>query len=172
MGGSSKSSSASTTNYTTTNTSGTAAASGDNNGTMISGVSGSNITVTDHGAVNKALNEMFKVTDEALDFGSDALGANEAVTKAAIASGQTSLTKSLDFADDITRQFGGVLDKALSFGKEAMKSAEGATDSALDVAKNLSLDSDAATARDTNKNMMYSVVAIAIAAGIVAMKSK
>lgn len=154
MGGSSKSSSASTTNYTTTNTSGTAAASGDNNGTMISGVSGSNITVTDHGAVNKALNEMFKVTDEALDFGSDALGVNEAVTKAALSNSQS------------------IFDKAISFGKEAMQSAQGATDSALDVAKNLSLDSDAATARDTNKNMMYSVVAIAVAVGIVAMKSK
>lgn len=136
MGG--KSSSKSTTNntYTTTNVSGTAAASGDNNGTMLSGVNNSNITLTDHGAVNKALTEMFNVTDEALDFGEVALTKNE-----------------------------NIIDKALNFASKA-------SNGALDVAKNLSLDSDAATARETNKNMMYTTVAIAVALGIMALKSK
>ncbi len=136
MGGSSKSDSSNTNNYTTTSTSGTAAASGDNTGTMISGVNGSTITVTDNGAVNAALSAMFNVTDEALDFGSSALQSNE-----------------------------NVIDKALNF-------VQGATSSALDVAKNLSLDSDAATARETNKNMMYTTIAIAVALGILAMKGK
>lgn len=138
MGG--KSSSKSTTNntYTTTNVSGTSAASGDNNGLQLSGVNKStiNATITDHGAVNKALTEMFNVTDEALDFGEVALTKNE-----------------------------NIIDKALNFASKA-------SNGALDVAKNLSLDSDAATARETNKNMMYTTVAIAVALGIMALKSK
>ncbi|NOI13806.1 hypothetical protein [Vibrio hepatarius] len=138
MGG--KSSSKSTTNntYTTTNVSGTSAASGDNNGLQLSGVNNStiNATITDHGAVNKALTEMFNVTDEALDFGEVALTKNE-----------------------------NIIDKALNFASKA-------SNGALDVAKNLSLDSDAATARETNKNMMYTTVAIAVALGIMALKSK
>lgn len=138
MGG--KSSSKSTTNntYTTTNVSGTSAASGDNNGLQLSGVNNStiNATITDHGAVNKALTEMFNVTDEALDFGEVALTKNESI-----------------------------IDKALNFASKA-------SNGALDVAKNLSLDSDAATARETNKNMMYTTVAIAVALGIMALKSK
>lgn len=154
MGGSSSSSSSTTNNYTTSNTSGTAAASGDNLGNMISGVTDSNITVTDGGAVNKALEMMFKNSDSAFDFGNKALQVNEAVTKAAMNHSGTSL------------------DKALDFGRDALEAAQGATDSALDVAKNLSLDSDAATARDTNKNMMYTTIAIAVALGIVAMKGK
>lgn len=145
MGGKSSSSSNTTTNTSTTtnNESHSAAFNGDMSGHLISGNKNSTINVTDHGAVNKALAEMFNVTDSALDFGSDAIKSNESV-----------------------------LDKALNFGKEALQSGQRATDSALDVAKNLSLDSDAATARDANKNMMYSVVAIAVALGIVAMKSK
>ncbi|MCG9576419.1 hypothetical protein L1D14_09225 [Vibrio tubiashii] len=145
MGGSSSSASNTTTNTSTTtnNESHSAAFNGDMSGHVISGTKNSTITLTDHGAVNKALTEIAKVTDSAFDFGSDALKSNE-----------------------------NVLDKAFSFGKQAMQSAQGATDSALDVAKNLSLDSDAATARETNKNMMYTTIAIAVALGIVAMKSK
>lgn len=145
MGG--KSSSKSTTNntYTTTNVSGTSAASGDNNGLQLSGVNKStiNATITDHGAVNKALTEMFNVTDEALDFGGEALDF-----------GEVALTKNEN-----------IIDKALNFASKA-------SNGALDVAKNLSLDSDAATARETNKNMMYTTVAIAVALGIMALKSK
>ncbi|MFW7525310.1 hypothetical protein ACODM8_14405 [Vibrio ostreicida] len=143
MGSKSSSSSSTNNHYTTTNTSGTAATSGDNHGTMLSGVNGSTITLTDHGSVNQALAQMYNVTDEALDFGDNTIKSHE-----------------------------NVLDKALKFGKEAMQTAQGATDSALDVAKNLSLDSDAATARDTNKNMMYTTVAIAVALAVVAMRKE
>lgn len=130
MGGSSSSSSSNKTNYTTTSTSGTVANEGDNNGVQLAGVNGSTITLTDHGAVNKALAAMFDVTDEAFDFGEGVLETHE-----------------------------NIFDKALSF-------TQSASDAALDVAKNLSLDSDAATARDANKNMMYSTVAIAVALGL------
>lgn len=136
MGGKSSSSSNTTTSTSTvtTNESHSAAFNGDMSGHVISGAKDSTITLTDHGAVNKALEEIAKVTDSAFDFGTNAIQSNE-----------------------------NVLDKAFEF-------ASGASNSALDVAKNLSLDSDAATARDANKNMMFSVVAIAVAVGLVAMK--
>lgn len=134
MGGKSSSKSSSTNNYTTTSTSGTVASEGDNNGVMIAGVNDSTITVTDHGAVKAALEEISKVTDSAFDFGSNAIKANE-----------------------------NVLDKAFAFTQTA-------SDAALDVAKNLSLDSDAATARDANRNMMLTAVAMAVALGVIAMK--
>lgn len=71
--------------------------------------------------------------------------------------------------------------EAFSFGKEAlavneavtkaaMQFSQSASDMALGVAKNLSLDSDAATARDANKNMMYTAVAVAVAGVVLAMK--
>lgn len=74
-----------------------------------------------------------------------------------------------------------VTDDAFDFGSKAFASnenvlakalqfASGASQSALDVAKNLSLDSDAATARDANKNMMYTGVAMAVVLGLIAMK--
>ncbi|MDD9178427.1 MULTISPECIES: hypothetical protein [Aliivibrio] len=59
--------SSSTTTTTTTNTSGSNAAQGDNNGTMISGVNNSQITVTDHGAVNGSLNFAGDVVDKVLE---------------------------------------------------------------------------------------------------------
>lgn len=71
--------------------------------------------------------------------------------------------------------------EAFSFGKEAlavneavtkaaMEFSQSASDMALGVAKNLSLDSDAATARDANKNMMYTAVAVAVAGAFLALK--
>ena len=71
MGGDSTSSN---TNITTnTNTSGSVGIGGSNSGTVISGVNDSNITVTDHGAINSAIDAMQGASDSALDFASDAL---------------------------------------------------------------------------------------------------
>lgn len=152
MGGSSKSSNSTTNNTTTNNKSNSAAFNGDMSGHVMSGIENSTINMTDGGAVNKALEAMFENSKEAFSFGEEALNVNEAVTKAAINSSTN------------------VFEDALNFGREAMQSAESATDSALGVAKNLSLDSDAATARDANKNMMYTTVAIAVAVAIIAFK--
>lgn len=136
MGGKSSSSSNTTTNTSTvtTNKSNSAAFNGDMSGHVISGAENSTITLTDNGAVKAALAEIANVTDDAFDFGTNAIKSNE-----------------------------NVLSKALQF-------ASGASQSALDVAKNLSLDSDAATARDANKNMMYTGVAMAVVLGLIAMK--
>ncbi|OED60267.1 hypothetical protein BCU71_25435 [Vibrio lentus] len=163
MGGSSKSSNSTTNNTTTNNESNSAAFNGDMSGHVMSGIKDSTINMTDGGAVNKALEAMFENSKEAFSFGEEALNVNEAVTKAAINSNENAINKSLGFVDT-------VLADALNFGREAMDSAESATDSALGVAKNLSLDSDAATARDANKNMMYTTVAIAVAVAIIAFK--
>ncbi|MDC5840190.1 hypothetical protein OPW33_24280 [Vibrio europaeus] len=136
MGGSSSSASNTTTNTSTTtnNESHSAAFNGDMSGHVISGAKNSTITLTDHGSVNKALEEIAKVTDSAFDFGTNAMKNHQNI-----------------------------------FG-QALEFASGASDSALDVAKNLSLDSDAATARDANKNMMFTAVAMAVAFGLFAMK--
>lgn len=145
MGGSSKSSNSTTNNTTTNNESNSAAFNGDMSGHVMSGIKHSTINMTDGGAVNKALEAMFENSKEAFSFGEEALNVNEAVTKAAIDSNEN------------------VFDKALTF-------TQSASDMALGVAKNLSLDSDAATARDANKNMMYTTVAIAVAVAIIAFK--
>ncbi|MCC5516668.1 hypothetical protein BCT65_006275 [Vibrio splendidus] len=145
MGGSSKSSNSTTNNTTTNNESNSAAFNGDMSGHVMSGIKDSTINMTDGGAVNKALEAMFENSKEAFSFGEEALNVNEAVTKAAIDSNEN------------------VFDKALTF-------TQSASDMALGVAKNLSLDSDAATARDANKNMMYTTVAIAVAVAIIAFK--
>lgn len=145
MGGSSKSSNSTTNNTTTNNKSNSAAFNGDMSGHVMSGIENSTINMTDGGAVNKALDAMFENSKEAFSFGKEALDVNESVTKAALDSNES------------------VFDKALTF-------TQSASDAALGVAKNLSLDSDAATARDANKNMMYTTVAIAVAVAIIAFK--
>ncbi|MEZ8794815.1 hypothetical protein AB6D86_23395 [Vibrio splendidus] len=145
MGGKSKSSNVTTNTTTTSNESNSAAFNGDMSGHVMSGIKDSTINMTDGGAVNKALEAMFENSKEAFSFGEEALNVNEAVTKAAIDSNKN------------------VFDKALTF-------TQSASDMALGVAKNLSLDSDAATARDANKNMMYTTVAIAVAVAIIAFK--
>ncbi|MCC4787506.1 hypothetical protein AB6E39_05890 [Vibrio splendidus] len=145
MGGKSKSSNVTTNTTTTSNESNSAAFNGDMSGHVMSGIKHSTINMTDGGAVNKALEAMFENSKEAFSFGEEALNVNEAVTKAAIDSNEN------------------VFDKALTF-------TQSASDMALGVAKNLSLDSDAATARDANKNMMYTTVAIAVAVAIIAFK--
>ena len=93
MGGKSSSSnktSTNTTNTTTTkNVSGSNAAQGDNNGVMLSGVTDSNINVqmTDHGAINKAvelgelaLSHNGAALESAVDLGKEALKSNENVS--------------------------------------------------------------------------------------------
>lgn len=170
MGGKSQSSNVTTNTTTTSNESNSAAFNGDMSGHVMSGIKHSTINMTDGGAVNKALEAMFQNSKEAFSFGEEALDINEAVSKAAISSNLSTTNKALSFADGVMGDFSGVLDEAFKFGREAMTSAETATDSALGVAKNLSLDSDAATARDANKNMMYTSVAIAVAVAIIAFK--
>lgn len=147
MGGSSASTNNTSTTTITKNQSNSAAFNGDMSGHVISGIEGSTIQINqiDGGAVNKALESMYQTSKDAFSFGEEALEVNEAVTKAALSTNEN------------------VIGQALTF-------AQSASDMALGVAKNLSLDSDAATARDANKNMMYTAVAVAVAGAFLAMK--
>ncbi|ELC0658516.1 hypothetical protein SD340_001113 [Vibrio fluvialis] len=145
MGGSSSSANQTSTTTITRNQSNSAAFNGDMSGHVITGNEGTTVNLLDGGAVNKALDSMYQNSLEAFSFGKEALAVNEAVSKAAMTSNS------------------GVIDKAFEF-------AQSASDAALGVAKNLSLDSDAATARDANKNMMYTAVAIAVAGALLAFK--
>lgn len=152
MGGSSSSANQSSTETTTVNKNTSVGLNDELNGNFVQGLENSTVNITDGGAVNKALESIVQNSKEAFSFGGEALSVNEAVTKAAMES------------------TGDYLQSALDFGRDAITASEVATGSALDVAKNLSLDSDAATARDTNKNMMYSTLAIAVALAFVAAK--
>ncbi|GHA34317.1 chemotaxis protein [Photobacterium aphoticum] len=92
MGGRSSSSNQTTTTTTnttnTTNTSGSAAVSGDNNGVMLAGVSDShiNVTMTDHGAMERAsqLGELALASNT--DVATAAINANADVSETAMES--------------------------------------------------------------------------------------
>ncbi|MCF7355078.1 hypothetical protein [Vibrio phage vB_VruC_PG21] len=163
MGGSSSSANKSSTSTTTVNKNTSVGLNDELNGNFVQGLENSTVNITDGGAVNKALEAIAMNNKEAFSFGGEALGVNEAVTKAALSTSENYLDSALNFG---SQSLGDILD----FGRDAITASEVATGSALDVAKNLSLDSDAATARDTNKNMMYSTLAIAVALAFVAAK--
>ncbi|HHX8453899.1 TPA: chemotaxis protein [Vibrio diabolicus] len=98
--GSSKSKSSNTSN--TTNVSGQNAISGDNLGVAISGVNNStiNTTMTDHGAVNAAM----ELGEQALEFGGEMLNSNERISLEAMDTthdiAETAIDEVADFAGD------------------------------------------------------------------------
>ncbi|MCR9323961.1 chemotaxis protein [Vibrio alginolyticus] len=98
--GSSKSKSSNTSN--TTNVSGQNAISGDNLGVAISGVNNStiNTTMTDHGAVNAAM----ELGEQAFEFGGEMLNSNERISLEAMDTthdiAETAIDEVTDFAGD------------------------------------------------------------------------
>lgn len=138
MGGKSSSNSTTTTTTTTVNKSNSAAFNGDMTGHVVSGVENSSIVLSDHGAVKEALASNVAVSERAFDFGDKALD------------------DAFDFGDK-------ALGEAFSFGRDALEMSEAATDSALDVARNLSLDSDAHTVQSASNNMMWGMIAVSAA---------
>ena len=98
--GSSKSKSSNTSN--TTNVSGQNAISGDNLGVAISGVNNStiNTTITDHGAVNAAM----ELGEQAFEFGGEMLNSNERISLEAMDTthdiAETAIDEVADFAGD------------------------------------------------------------------------
>ncbi|EHI5140556.1 chemotaxis protein [Vibrio alginolyticus] len=98
--GSSKSKSSNTSN--TTNVSGQNAISGDNLGVAISGVNNStiNTTMTDHGAVNAAM----ELGEQAFEFGGEMLNSNERISLEAMDTthdiAETAMDEVADFAGD------------------------------------------------------------------------
>ncbi|MFW1157223.1 chemotaxis protein [Vibrio parahaemolyticus] len=98
--GSSKSKSSNTSN--TTNVSGQNAISGDNLGVAISGVNNStiNTTMTDHGAVNAAM----ELGEQAFEFGGEMLNSNERISLEAMETthdiAETAIDEVADFAGD------------------------------------------------------------------------
>ncbi|MFH4711559.1 chemotaxis protein [Vibrio alginolyticus] len=98
--GSSKSKSSNTSN--TTNVSGQNAIRGDNLGVAISGVNNStiNTTMTDHGAVNAAM----ELGEQAFEFGGEMLNSNERISLEAMDTthdiAETAIDEVADFAGD------------------------------------------------------------------------
>ncbi|MGR5064673.1 chemotaxis protein [Photobacterium sp. DNB22_13_2] len=113
MGKGGRSSSSSTT--TNTNTSGQNAIDGDNLGVSIAGVNDSSVhvTMTDHGAMQRAsdLSELALLSNA--DVTEEALWSMADVTEAALAMGESSVSEAMDFGRDS-------LEGAFQFGSDAM----------------------------------------------------
>lgn len=139
MGGSSKSKSSNSTTNNTTNTSGSVAVDGDNLGLVVSGVNDSdiNLSVTDHGSVAMA----GELAEEAFQFGSDALSANQSALEDSFKFASGSLSESFDFAngvaagsigaisnavDDSYKLVSDTVDGSLAFGGDALDAMQGA----------------------------------------------
>lgn len=145
MGGKSSSSNQTTTINETNSTQLTNAFNADMNGTVISGIENSTISVTDGGSVQAAL---------------------KAMTDASKLSIESALSQQKVGADLSKYVVGQNTDLAKSLGVQALVNAQSATTDAMDIMKNLSLNSDAGTAQQMTKYFMLAAVAVAVAVAI------
>lgn len=145
MGGKSSSSNQTTTINETNSTQLTNAFNADMNGTVISGIENSTISVTDGGSVQAAL---------------------KAMTDASKLSIESALSQQKVGADLSKYVVGQNTDLAKSLGVQALVNAQSATTDAMDIMKTLSLRSDAGTAQQMTKYFMFAAVAVAVAAAV------
>lgn len=145
MGGKSSSSNQTTTINETNSTQLTNAFNADMNGTVISGIENSNISVTDGGSVQAAL---------------------KAMTDASKLSIESALSQQKVGADLSKYVVGQNTDLAKSLGVQALVNAQSATTDAMDIMKNLSLNSDAGTAQQVTKYFMLAMVAVAVSMAV------
>ncbi|EGR3966528.1 hypothetical protein DDN11_12890 [Vibrio cholerae] len=145
MGGKSSSSNQTTTINETSSTQLTNAFNADMNGTVISGIENSTISVTDGGSVQAAL---------------------KAMTDASKLSIESALSQQKVGADLSKYVVGQNTDLAKLLGVQALVNAQSATTDAMDIMKNLSLNSDAGTAQQMTKYFMLAAVAVAVAVAI------
>jgi hypothetical protein len=185
MGGDSESSNSTTNN--TTNTSGSAAVNGDNYGPQISGVSGSDINVemSDHGAIDGALD----LAGDVVDTMGDALGSMENVTDSALDAMSDAVTsgnnlasnvvdKNNDFLENVLENNSNLVDNVLDSNNDIYEGALDSVNSASGQIASSNKDSlafaekmakEAMTDNDitTQKQMMYVVGGLIAAIGIV-----
>lgn len=145
MGGKSQSSNQTTTINETNSTQLTNAFNADMNGTVISGIENSTISVTDGGSVQAAL---------------------KAMTDASKLSIESALSQQKVGADLSKYVVGQNTDLAKSLGVQALVNAQSATTDAMDIMKNLSLNSDAGTAQQVTKYFMWGMVAVAVSMAV------
>ncbi|HFG1604187.1 TPA: hypothetical protein ACGFXW_000020 [Vibrio cholerae] len=145
MGGKSSSSNQTTTINETNSTQLTNAFNADMNGTVISGIENSTISVTDGGSVQAAL---------------------KAMTDASKLSIESALSQQKVGADLSKYVVGQNTDLAKSLGVQALVNAQSATTDAMDIMKNLSLNSDAGTAQQVTKYFMWGMVAVAVSMAV------
>ncbi|EKF9475843.1 hypothetical protein ACOCGO_002089 [Vibrio cholerae] len=145
MGGKSSSSNQTTTINETNSTQLTNAFNADMNGTVISGIENSTISVTDGGSVQAAL---------------------KAMTDASKLSIESALSQQKVGADLSKYVVGQNTDLAKSLGVQALVNAQSATTDAMDIMKNLSLNSDAGTAQQVTKYFMLAMVAVAVSMAV------
>ncbi|MEZ9413642.1 hypothetical protein AB4189_05505 [Vibrio sp. 10N.286.49.E1] len=192
MGGKSSSSNVTTNTTTTTNKNTSNAFNADQNGTVISGVEHSNVTVTDGGAVKAALAAMTDASDNITknaqyaiahggavskyvvgqnsDVTKYAMAHNSAVNKYAISSNNEINKNALAHNASLSKvAITKTNDLAKALGTRALVNAQSTSKDAMDIMKNLSLQSDAGTAQEMTKYFMLGAVALSVA---VAFKGK
>ncbi|WP_203345438.1 chemotaxis protein [Vibrio alginolyticus] len=170
--GSSKSKSSNTSN--TTNVSGQNAISGDNLGVAISGVNNStiNTTMTDHGAVNAAM----ELGEQAFEFGGEMLNSNERISLEAMDTTHDIAETAIDEVADFT---GDSLATYASTNSENLDMLAGlAGNQAAQNSKNLQAMMDLAKFKqdggqvETSKMMVVLAIVLVLVLGYVMVKKR
>ncbi|PMH28435.1 hypothetical protein BCU71_07680 [Vibrio lentus] len=170
MGGSSKSSNQTNNTTNTSNKNTSNAFNADQNGTVISGVEHSNITVTDGGAVKAALAAMTDASENITKNSQYAIAHNGEVSKYAIAHNGEMGKYAIAHNSEVSKvAISQSTDLAKALGTHALVNAQSTSKDAMDIMKNLSLQSDAGTAQQMTKYFMFGAVALSVA---VALKGK
>ncbi|MBY7884082.1 hypothetical protein KW425_10295 [Vibrio fluvialis] len=142
MGGKSSSSNQTTNTTITENSQLSNAFNADMNGTLVSGIEGSTINVTDGGAVNAALKAMTEGSKNAID----------------------AMLENTKHSTDLSKALGVYsMDLSKVLGVNALNNAQSATTDAMDIMKSLASQSDAGTAQEMTKYFMLAAVAVAVA---------
>ncbi|CAK1846582.1 Chemotaxis protein [Vibrio crassostreae] len=156
MGGSSKSSNQTNNTTNTSNKNTSNAFNADQNGTVISGVEHSNITVTDGGAVKAALAAMTDASENITKNSQYAIAHNGEIGKYAIAHNSEVSKVAINQSTDLAK----------ALGTHALVNAQSTSKDAMDIMKNLSLQSDAGTAQQVTKYFMFGAVALSVAVAL------
>ncbi|MCR9312584.1 chemotaxis protein [Vibrio alginolyticus] len=170
--GSSKSKSSNTSN--TTNVSGQNAISGDNLGVAISGVNNStiNTTMTDHGAVNAAM----ELGEQAFEFGGEMLNSNERISLEAMDTthdiAETAIDEVADFAGDSLATYASTNSKNLDMlaglaGNQAAQNSKN-LQAMMDLAK---FKQDGGQV-ETSKMMVVLAIVLVLVLGYVMVKKR
>ncbi|MGI3104642.1 chemotaxis protein [Vibrio alginolyticus] len=170
--GSSKSKSSNTSN--TTNVSGQNAISGDNLGVAISGVNNStiNTTMTDHGAVNAAM----ELGEQAFEFGGEMLNSNERISLEAMDTthdiAETAIDEVADFAGDSLATYASTNSENLDMlaglaGSQAAQNSKN-LQAMMDLAK---FKQDGGQV-ETSKMMMVLAIVLVLVLGYVMVKKR
>ncbi|EGR2474319.1 hypothetical protein ACXKU4_002671 [Vibrio cholerae] len=174
MGG--DSSSSNTTNNNTVNTSGSVGVTGDNAGTIISGVSGStinnNMTMTDHGAIEGAMDAINNALDAMTSNNNNAFDFAEGALDKVLESNNNTIDKTMDVITSSNNNLKDLAMQAAANGKETLNFASQMMNDALSKVENTMTGGVSGQTNALMKVMMALVIVGGIAATVKAFKGK